>query len=370
MSDLLSLQHKSLAEVISEVASTSSRQKIMAIGNYNGVNLGDNAILKTILHDLEALPLEIVVPTRFPEMTKQIYREGLTNPVRLVLNKSPYLELLRQSLQAKLIFVGGGTIFSKYAGSFVYVLPYYLILMRLLGKKVIYYSQGFDPSTAWYLRVAAYLSMILASRVSVRDTKSYRTLKWVRKFRNVDLIADPVKHMLEIKNPEISRLVEEDRQQLAQKYPLAKKYVLTCFNYVKEPEKNKLLEEKLTYLVDTFAARGQEVLLASFQNSKLFLRDDYRLNLAIKKRSKNSEKLHVISEMLDPFTTIELMKNADFLVAERLHSMVLANLSKTDFFGISYQRKCTAFLEQIEYSNFVELEEFLQMSEQQINNLV
>ena len=129
---------KSLDQVILETLSglpSDRSTKVMAIGNYNGVNLGDNAILKTILFDLESLPLTITIPTRFPEMTKQIYREGLRNKINLVENKSPYRELILESLRSKIIFVGGGTIFSKYAGPFVFVLPYYLILMRLIGKK-------------------------------------------------------------------------------------------------------------------------------------------------------------------------------------------------------------------------------------------
>ena len=366
----LSVLTKPLDAVIREVLpATSKPVKIMAIGNYNGVNLGDNAILKTILYDLENLPAEITIPTRFPEMTKQIYREGVQNKINLVENKSPYKELIKYSLKGEVIFVGGGTIYSKYAGPFVYVLPYYLTLMRLLGKKIIYYSQGFDPSTVWYLRFAAYFSMILANKVSVRDVKSYRTLSFVRRFRKVELIADPVKHMLTHDSSALQKLVKQDIKELSQKYPLKKKYVLTCFNYVKEVETNALLEQKLTRIVDYFAKQGREVVMASFQNSTLFKRDDYRLNLKIKSLSKRPEKLHVVSEMLDPFTTIALMQKADFLLAERLHSMVLAHLSQTDFFGISYQRKCTAFLEQINHANFVELDALVEMNETELNAL-
>ena len=366
----LSVLTKPLDAVIRELLPARSKLvKIMAIGNYNGVNLGDNAILKTILYDLENLPAQITIPTRFPEMTKQIYREGLRNEIALVENKSPYRELMRHSLRAEVIFVGGGTIYSKYAGPFVFVLPYYLTLMRLLGKKVIYYSQGFDPSTVWYLRFAAYFSMILANKVSVRDVKSYRTLSFVRRFRKIELIADPVKHLLPYDSPEIQKFVTQDLEELSQKYPLKKKYVLTCFNYVKEEETNALLEQKLIQIVDHFAAEGKEVIMASFQNATFFKRDDYRLNQKIKSLSKYPDKLHVVSEMLDPFTTIALMQKADFLLAERLHSMVLAHLSQTDFFGISYQRKCTAFLEQINHANFVELDALVEMNETELNAL-
>lgn len=365
-----------IKELIPKIASRKKPAKVMAIGNYNGVNLGDNAILKTILFDLEKLPLKIFIPTRFPQMTKQIYREGLRNEIILVQNKTPYLELIKHSLRSEIIFVGGGTIYSKYAGKFVFFLPYYLILMRLIGKKIIYYSQGFDPSTVWYLRFAAYLSMILASKVSVRDIKSYNTMRLVRVFRSVELIADPVKHILDIKTEKTKELVKQDITQLRKKYFLQKDfllqggYVLTCFNDVKDIETKALLTEKLILLVDSLTAQGKKVLMASFQHADIYIRDDYKLNKHIQAHSKNPASIQVIEEMLDPFTTIELMKQAEFVITERLHSMVLADLAEVNFFGISYQRKCTAFLEQINHTNFVEVDSLVQMTEAEIKKLL
>ena len=211
--------------------------------------------------------------------------------------------------------------------------------------------------------------MILASKVSVRDIKSYRTLNFVRFFRPIELIADPVKHIMNIQSNETKTLVKQDIQDLSRKYSLEKEYVLTCFNDVKDPEEKAKLTEKLITMVDVFTSQGKQVLMASFQHADIYIRDDYRLNQYIQSRAKHPDRIQVIGEMLDPFTTIELMRRSHFLLAERLHSMVLANLAEADFFGISYQRKCTAFLEQIGHQNFVELDMLIKMNEAEIKEL-
>ena len=335
-------------------------ENLMIIGNYNGENIGDNAILKVILHDLDHLNLgTIYVPSRFPKKTHDIWAEGLKNKVVPLSNYFPSPDIFRATLNSDVILVGGGTIFSKYAGKFVYILPFYLIFFWLLGKKFVFYSLGFEPSTPKIMKVAVLASMVVANKVSVRDTKSLATLDWVAKKRPIELINDPVKRILDYDTAEMQKMVDSKIQELRYKYDISNNYVLTAFNYVKEDEINSRLITKLALLIKEHIDQGQQIVMSSFYISEVLGQDDLGLNREIKKALVDARNVAIVEEVLDPFVVIELMKQAKFVIAERLHSMVLAHKSGVDFLAISYQTKCLAFLEQIDHGNYIELEELV-----------
>lgn len=333
-----------------------SGDNLTLIGNYNGENIGDNAILRTILFDLEHLELgQIFVPTRYPEKTQEIYAAGSTLKIQPISFANKLL-LLKKTLASRLLFVGGGTIFSKYAGPFVYVLPAYLLFFKLLGKKIVFFSNGFDPSTPLVIKIPVFIAFLLANKVSVRDEKSRRSLRFVERFRPIDFVEDPVKHLLDYQD-RVQPYVDEQIKEVKKRYKLPKSYLLTCFNPVKERRKSLQIAKQLAAEIDK--SPHAHVVMLSFYISEQLEMDDQVYNELIRDLLQSKKSVTIVSQTLSPFTVIRLMQKADQVYAERLHSMVLAYLAKVSFYGYSYQRKCTAFLEQINHSEFVEVDSLI-----------
>src|SRR5262245_55564001 len=82
-------------------------------GSYGGLNMGDEAILQSIIAELQrALPVEITVFSRDPEDTQARLRVGRAIPVRTLSRDEVLPEVERLDL---LILGGGGILFDAEA---------------------------------------------------------------------------------------------------------------------------------------------------------------------------------------------------------------------------------------------------------------
>lgn len=160
--------------------------KVLILGSYGVGNTGDEAILAGVLRWIRAARPEasIFVPSRRrPDLIRQLHRVA----------SAPLfsLQTLRQFLTSQALVVGGGSLFDREMPPVARLLPLFVILARLLGKKVILTSLGFYRGYPQPARLLAQVAFALAAAASVRDPASLRQTGWARRRRTVEVVPDP-----------------------------------------------------------------------------------------------------------------------------------------------------------------------------------
>jgi len=166
--------------------SNSPKSLVLISGYYGFGNLGDEAILESIIRELEKSVSKdkIVVLSNDPEKHRKTY--GVAAVTRWKL--ASLLELLPRT---KLFISGGGGLFqdTNSPGSTIYY-GGQIALARAFGAHPIIFAQGLGPLNSPTGKVATLLAAKLSQEITVRDKASLAMLEnWKVK---AELTADPV----------------------------------------------------------------------------------------------------------------------------------------------------------------------------------
>ncbi|MCG0277423.1 MAG: polysaccharide pyruvyl transferase CsaB [Thermanaeromonas sp.] len=306
--------------------------KVVISGYYGFGNLGDEAILYSMVQSLKNLDpgLEIVVLSHDPAGTEKIL------PVKAV-DRWRLPEVVRTLRRADLLISGGGSLFqdTTSARSLLYYLGI-LELARVLGRPRMVYAQGLGPlKRSW----ARYLTAKVLNRVqliTLRDSQSHALLQelGVRQ-PEVKVTADPV---LGLKvgdfNPEAGRGKLLRLGLKVGSKPLAG-FSLRLWPL---PEAALYaLARAADYLID----QGFEVLFLPFH----FPRD---VEACWQVQRLMEHPAAVIKEKLSLEDVVGIIGSLDLLVGMRLHALILAAVLGVPFVGLSYDPKVEAFCRQVE----------------------
>jgi len=306
--------------------------KVVLSGYYGFGNLGDEAILYSMVQSLKNLDpnLEIVVLSHDPAGTEK------TLPVKAI-NRWKALEIVKALRQADLLISGGGSLFqdTTSAQSLLYYLGI-LELARVLGRPRMVYAQGIGPlERSW----ARYLTAKVLDRVqliTLRDSPSHVLLQELGVRRpEVKVTADPVLGLkvsdfnLEVGREKLLRLgLEVGCKPLAgfslRYWPLSEAALQS-------------LAQAADYLID----QGFEVLFLPFH----FPRDVEALWQVQRLMDRPAT---VIKEKLSLEDVLGIISSLKLLVGMRLHALILAAVLGVPFIGLSYDPKVEAFCRQVE----------------------
>lgn len=166
--------------------SNSPKSLVLISGYYGFGNLGDEAILESIIRELEKSVSKdkIVVLSNDPEKHRKTYGVAAVTRWKLA-------SLLKLLPKAKLFISGGGGLFqdTNSPGSTIYC-GGQIALARAFGAHPIIFAQGLGPLNSLAGTVATRLAAKLSQEITVRDKASLAMLEnWKVK---AELTADPV----------------------------------------------------------------------------------------------------------------------------------------------------------------------------------
>jgi|GEM_PF-6206839 len=325
------IKQKKLHIYLEEYLKRRESNKILIFGNYSGENVGDEAILYTMVNDVRGSDYEfdIYVPSRNPEIVAK--RHG----VRAVPFR--FSQILSALLRTNIIVVGGGTIFSEYAGKFVWLLPFFVTFSRLIGKKVVFYSLGFDPSTPFLLRIAAKFSFLFANKISMRDQASIQYNKFVDKLRGIDLVKDPVFHF-----DDYIKVKQIDKKQ---------NKIAFALNPVRDPKVNDRLVHEYSKTCKKLIEQNKDIqiVLLSF-----YMPIDYEFNKRIVQKLSEKEKISVrVERYLEFDQVLKQFEQSKVIVLSRLHSNILAGFTSSQKVHISYALKNEQIFAQMKIHSYL-----------------
>ena len=303
---------------------------ILISGYYGFDNIGDESILRTLITILrEKIPdCSLTVLSHNPASTREKYG------VEAVERMSPGA-ILRAVRQCDMLISGGGSLLQDVTSS--KSIHYYLFIIRLaklLGKKVFIYSQGIGPIDHAFNRRATARALKKADGIVVRDERSAKLLEQIGlPQERIVITADPV---IRMKRPD--RTV--GREILA-RAGIKKDGRLTVGWAIREKNRDSTFVREITecirWLRENYDA---ESVLIPFHYE-----EDREVCSVIAERTNGAAKC--LSEKYLSEDMLSIIGNMDVLVGVRLHSMIYAAIMGVPIIGVSYDPKCTAFLNSV-----------------------
>ena len=303
---------------------------ILISGYYGFDNIGDESILRTLITSLrEKIPdCSLTVLSHNPASTREKYG------VEAVERMSPGA-ILRAVRQCDMLISGGGSLLQDVTSS--KSIHYYLFIIRLaklLRKKVFIYSQGIGPIDHAFNRRATARALKKADGIVVRDERSAKLLEQIGlPQERIVITADPV---IRMKRPD--RTV--GREILA-RAGIKKDGRLTVGWAIREKNRDSTFVREITecirWLRENYDA---ESVLIPFHYE-----EDREVCSVIAERTNGAAKC--LSEKYLSEDMLSIIGNMDVLVGVRLHSMIYAAIMGVPIIGVSYDPKCTAFLNSV-----------------------
>lgn len=303
---------------------------ILISGYYGFDNIGDESILRTLVSSLrEHIPdCSLTVLSHNPASTREKYG------VEAVERMSP-MAILRAVKKCDMLISGGGSLLQDVTSS--KSIHYYLFIIRLaklLGKKVFIYSQGIGPIDHAFNRRATARALKKADGIVVRDERSAKLLEQIGlPQERIVITADPV---IRMKRPD--RTV--GREILA-RAGIKKDGRLTVGWAIREKNRDSTFVREITecirWLRENYDA---ESVLIPFHYE-----EDREVCSVIAERTNGAAKC--LSEKYLSEDMLSIIGNMDVLVGVRLHSMIYAAIMGVPIIGVSYDPKCTAFLNSV-----------------------
>jgi len=309
---------------------TDSKSLVLISGYYGFGNLGDEAILESIISELsKSVPKEsIVVLSNNPEHHRKTFGVSAADRWKMA-------TLIRLLAKAKLFISGGGGLFqdTNSPGSTIYY-GGQIVLARLFGARPFIFAQGLGPLNTRAGKAATRVAAQLSNDITVRDKASLSMLEsWNIK---AELTADPVWTLEESALPES---------------------VLKQIETVKEG--SSLLVGLSLRNSHNFCDARREILLATLletlpENAALVLlplqseQDLPQLEPFMKGWTRAGRKAVMldVEPLQRPSQWVSLMRKFDLVVAMRLHALIFALKVGVPVMGLTYDAKVEHVLRQ------------------------
>lgn len=319
-----------------------NKKKILLLGYYGMGNLGDELILEAVLKSLRERfgdAVELRVSSGNPSYTSGCY--GVTS-----VDRKKIIPMFLSVMWCDFLLFGGGGLFQdKTSNMSLYYYLYYILLGKMIGKKVVLYSVGIDRLKK-FNRIIAGFVMGLADFISVRDRVSYDFLASSKVAASkVRLSADPV-------------LFYEPARQTNAK-PTGK---VPSIAFVIS-EVNGLSPDFWAQIADSCVQR----LKTAARFFVFHKRKDLEYTRRTANLMRNKPEIIVWNK---PEEVLREYPASDMVISTRLHGMILAALFGIPLCGISNEMKADLFLAETGQKNIYRLKNFNESSVETVLGVV
>jgi polysaccharide pyruvyl transferase CsaB len=304
-------------------------------GSYGGMNLGDEAILETIIHQIR----ETAPSTRITIFT--LNREDTLNrhPVD---DAVAVRELIRREAQSEiekldlLIFGGGGILYDRDVKTFLREVE----LAHEIGVPVFVYAIGTGPLDDPDNRKLVVRQLDRAAAVTVRDRPALKLLEEVGVKQNITLTADPA--FLLKPSPIPPDLLKQEGLDPQQR--------LVGFS-VREPgpaapdldieHYHALLANTADFMVSRLDAKVVFVPLEQQVH-------DPQHSHGVISRMRHANMASVLKGKYTSSQLLTLIDNFEFCVGMRLHFLIFSAIQGVPFAALPYATKVQGLLEELD----------------------
>lgn len=303
-------------------------KKILISGYYGFNNIGDESVLRTLIHSLRTKldDIEITVLSQNPADTAEKYSV-------ISRNRMSIPAIFRSIRECDLLISGGGSLLQD--ATTKRSILYYLFIIRLallFGKKVFIYSQGIGPINSAFNRRLTAACLKKTHGIVVRDELSKRLLCEIGvPEERICVTSDPVIRLEKASKAKGLELLAEEGCALEPGR-------LTIGWVIKDRGTGSAFAREIKKCVEWLSDEyGADSVLIPFHYEQ-----DLSVAEAISEqmdgRARHLRKKHLSDDMLS------IIGNMDLLVGVRLHSLIYAAVMGVPMIGISYDPKIDSFM--------------------------
>src|SRR3954468_24406665 len=306
-------------------------------GSYGGLNLGDEAILHSIVAQLRRdLPVEITVFSRDPEDTRRRHGVERAVPVRKMSRAEATPEVERLDF---LIIGGGGILFDAEE-------RISLREAQIAKEKrvpVMLYAVGAGPLAHAGAQALVREVLEQVDVVTVRERAAQQVLEEAGVHREIIVTADPA---LLLKPEPLPRGVLrgeglEGRRRLI---GMSVREPGVAAPDIDPKQYHALLANAADFMVDRYDA---EIVFVPMEHSVL----DTQHSHAVIAQMLRAQRATVLKGEYRSGQLLTLMKRFSFAVGMRLHFLVFAALQRVPFVALPYASKVSGFLEDLQVAS-------------------
>lgn len=304
-------------------------------GSYGGLNLGDEAILQSMIRQLaQALPVEITVFSRDVEDTRRRHPQvARTVPARELARDEVLPEIERLDL---FILGGGGILYDAEAK--IYLREVELALERSIP--VMVYAVGVGPLNAPEAQQLVRANLSGAEAVTVREAKARKLLEEIGVKREIIVTADPA-FLLEADPLPIGALEREGLDPSMRLIGMSVREPGAAAPDIDENMYHALLANAADFMVERYDAN---VALVPMEPKM----QDVRQCHAVIARMLRPQRATVLKGEYSSAQMLSLVGRFIFAVGMRLHFLIFAALQGVPFVALPYASKVEGFLTDME----------------------
>ncbi|HKR35846.1 MAG TPA: polysaccharide pyruvyl transferase family protein [Steroidobacteraceae bacterium] len=304
-------------------------------GSYGGVNLGDEAILHSIVDQLRSsLPVrEIVVFSRDPRDTLARHAVDRALAMREMTREESRAEVQQLDL---LILGGGGILYDK--GVEVYLRE--VALAHEARIPVVIYAIGAGPLKQPESRQLVREHLTPAALVTVRDRQTLRLLQDAGVEREMQLTADPAL-LLQPKDLNSELLAREGLDTNRPLIAFSVREPGPAAPDIQAEHYQALLADTADFMIDRYDA--DVAFIAMEPRHK-----DLQQSHAVAARMYHARRAHILRGDYTSHDVLALLARCTFAVGMRLHLLIFAALQSVPFVALPYASKVTGLIEDLE----------------------
>ena len=315
------------------------RNQIFIYGHYGKKNIGDDAMIYSLVNKLNALKpthnLAILSPLKLIVPDQNMNRIKFVNP--------DILSILKEIRLSSLFLMGGGThIYDKGKKYERYkILIEIMILItcaKLFNNKIYLLNIGIEPINSYFGKLIAKIILELADFISVRDSDSFKIIKNLNSKIDVVLAFD-LAALLDL--PVGTNAIHETIKTLGIS-------ILPFFEiYRGDPSKDILMVDVISKSLNKWLCEDQNRLIYLFVFKDKLRYDDVAITNNLRKKLVPSNRVHVIPYDPDPIKPLKRVSQCDAFIGMRYHSCMYSYLTDRPLLIISYFDKCLSLARDI-----------------------
>ncbi len=302
-------------------------------GSYGGLNLGDEAILQSMIAQFRAtLPAEITVFTRDPGDTLRRHDVERVVAVRTFSRAEIAPEIERLDL---FILGGGGILYDADAQTY---LREALVALES-GVPVMLYAIGAGPLKDSKVQELVRQRLNRATVITVRERSAQKVLEEAGVEREIVVTADPAL-LLEPEPLPAGAVQLEGLGRARPVIAISVREPGVAAPDIDERFYHSLLANAADFAVDRFDA---DVVFVPMERSML----DTQHSHAVIARMFRAQRATVLKGEYTPGQLLTLMGRFRFVLGMRLHFLIFAALAGVPFIALPYASKVSGFLEDL-----------------------
>jgi polysaccharide pyruvyl transferase CsaB len=303
-------------------------------GSYGGLNLGDEAILTSIIAQLRgSLSVELTVFSRDAEDTRRRHRVEQVLAVRDLTREEVRAEVAGLDL---LVLGGGGILYDREAE--IYLRE--VFLAHELGVPVMVYAVSAGPLWLRSSREQVKEALSAAAVITVRDRQGRRLLEEIGIHSAVHVTADPALLLEPEPLPE-DALIRENLDASRRMVAFSVREPGPAAPEIDVDHYHRLLANAADFMVDRLDA---DIVFVPLERRHM----DIQHSHAVVAQMQCAPRASVLKGDYTPGQLIELIGRFEFAVGMRLHFLIFAALQCVPFVPLPYASKVSGLLQDLE----------------------